>query len=236
MKDDKVIFIGDSWGHYLGEAAQSMKILAPLKTAPEFKRTTIIGSTASKFVRNYDSYMDITVDLLKTTPHRLIIFSLGGNDFYNLAHFNDLSSASLPFIEEAFTKIRNNLYSILKEIREVSQAPILISGYDYFNLHKLVELFSPESSLRKLSTPLFNQLMMKLGRYFAQAAALIPEARYTVNWGLLQNHADSNAYPLRGGNPNDPTPLSWIPDGMHPTMEGYALLLTSTLKQGGFLK
>ena len=233
---DKVIFIGDSWGRYLGEAAETFGTLTPMNAEPEYKDTTIIGSTASKFVRNYDSYMDRTTEILRTDPHRLIIFSLGGNDFYNLGHFNDLTVASSAFIEESFSKIRNNLISVLREIRTVSNAPILISGYDYFNITLLTDLFTPESCLRKLDTPFFNLLMTRLGRFFAEAAAAVPDARYTVNWGLLQNHADPNRYPLRGGNPDEPTPPEWIPDGMHPTPEGYRLLLESTLKQGGYRK
>ena len=35
---------------------------------------------------------------------------------------------------------------------------------------------------------------------------------------------------------DEPTPPEWIPDGMHPTPEGYRLLLESTLKQGGYRK
>lgn len=233
---DKVVFIGDSWGRYLGEAAEKYGIVGKINAEAEYRSTTIIGSTASKFVRNYDSYMDRTVETLKSNPHHLIIFSLGGNDFYNLGHFNNLTEVPETFIEESFSKIRNNLISVLNEIRTISTAPILISGYDYFNITLLTDLFTPESCLRKLSTPLFNRLMTKLGRYFAEAAAVIPDARYTVNWGLLQNHADPQRYPLRGGNPNEPTPREWIPDGMHPTPEGYRLLLESTLKQGGYLK
>ena len=146
-----------------------------------------------------------------------------------------MTVASSAFIEESFSKIRNNLISVLTEIRTVSHAPILISGYDYFNITLLTDLFAPESCLKKLTTPFFNRLMTRLGRFFAEAAA-VPDARYTVNWGLLQNHADPNRYPLRGGNPDEPTPPEWIPDGMHPTPEGYRLLLESTLKQGGYRK
>ena len=231
---ERVVFIGDSWGRYLGEAAETGNLLQPLNAVADWQRTTFIGSTASKFVRNYDSYMDLAVEAVKKTC-RLIVFSLGGNDFYNLAHFNDLSAASESFIDESFTKIRNNLISVLKELRENTSAPILFSGYDYFNIDKLVDLFTPDSRLRKLETPLFNRLMMKEGRFAAEAAATVSGVFCSVNWGLLQHNADPERYPLRGGNPNEPTPVSWIPDGMHPTKEGYRLLLLSTLKQAGIL-
>ena len=231
---ERVVFIGDSWGRYLGEAAETGNLLQPLNAVADWQRTTFIGSTASKFVRNYDSYMDLAVEAVKK-PCRLIVFSLGGNDFYNLAHFNDLSAASESFIDESFTKIRNNLISVLKELRENTSAPILFSGYDYFNIDKLVDLFTPDSRLRKLETPLFNRLMMKEGRFAAEAAATVSGVFCSVNWGLLQHNADPERYPLRGGNPNEPTPVSWIPDGMHPTKEGYRLLLLSTLKQAGIL-
>ena len=231
---ERVVFIGDSWGRYLGEAAETGNLLQPLNAVADWQRTTFIGSTASKFVRNYDSYMDLAVEAVKK-PCRLIVFSLGGNDFYNLAHFNDLSAASESFIDESFTKIRNNLISVLKELRENTSAPILFSGYDYFNIDKLVDLFTPDSRLRKLETPLFNRLMMKEGRFAAEAAAAVSGVFCSVNWGLLQHNADPDRYPLRGGNPNEPTPVSWIPDGMHPTKEGYRLLLLSTLKQAGIL-
>lgn len=233
---EKVIFIGDSWGHYLGEAAKKFNTLADINSEPEYEATTVIGSTASRFARNYDGYMDRMTKTVKENRHKLLIFSLGGNDFYNLGHFNDLTTASNDFIEESFSRIEKNLIFVLKEIRALTSAPILFSGYDYFNIELLTDLFTPESLLRKLSTPFFNRLMMKLGRSFAEAAAVVPDARYTVNWGLLQNHADSKRYPLRGGNPDEATPREWIPDGMHPTLEGYRLLLESTLKQGGFLK
>ena len=231
---ERVVFIGDSWGRYLGEAAETGNLLQPLNAVADWQRTTFIGSTASKFVRNYDSYMDLAVEAVKK-PCRLIVFSLGGNDFYNLAHFNDLSAASESFIDESFTKIRNNLISVLKELRENTSAPILFSGYDYFNIDKLVDLFTPDSRLRKLETPLFNRLMMKEGRFAAEAAAAVSGVFCSVNWGLLQHNAVPERYPLRGGNPNEPTPVSWIPDGMHPTKEGYRLLLLSTLKQAGIL-
>lgn len=231
---ERVVFIGDSWGRYLGEAAENGNLLQPLNAVADWRKTTFIGSTASKFARNYDSYMDCAVKAVKT-PCRLIIFSLGGNDFYNLAHFNDLSAAEERFIDESFTKIRNNLITVLRELRENSPAPILFSGYDYFNIGKLVELFTPDSRLRKLTTPLFNRLMMKEGRFAAEAAAAVPGIFCSVNWGLLQRNADPERYPLRGGNPDDPTPIEWIPDGMHPTKEGYRILLLSTLKQAGLL-
>ena len=52
---ERVVFIGDSWGRYLGEAAETGNLLQPLNAGADWQRTTFIGSTASKFVRNYDS-------------------------------------------------------------------------------------------------------------------------------------------------------------------------------------
>lgn len=230
---NKVLFIGDSWGYYLGKAADEYKIIEKINSnwTIDYEKSAIIGSTASKFVRNYDNYMDITIEKVKDSNVKLIIFSLGGNDFYNLGHFNDLSNCEDSFIEDSYKKIINNINTIIEEIRKYNQSPIVISGYDYFNINKLVDLFTPETKLKKISTRRFNDLKILFGKKLEELSFKFENCIYTTNWGLIQNSIDNNRYSFPFGNIDEPTPLEKIPDGMHPTLDGYKLLLESSLKQ-----
>ena len=61
---ERVVFIGDSWGRYLGEAAETGNLLQPLNAVADWQRTPFIGSTASKFVRNYGNQKALIAGLL----------------------------------------------------------------------------------------------------------------------------------------------------------------------------
>ncbi len=237
---DRILVVGDSWaagvaGFRIFEQVFEARGIEGVEVVGN--KTAIGGSRADQWATNHQGKLDVLTSELEAHPTIDIVhLSIGGNDFLNHCFKNDITEATPETRTEKWEAICSDIEKIVERILQVRPgARVLLCDYDFLDPKKIGETYGLHAKGAP-STGEMNAALVELGRSKLALARRIDRLEYVQNYGLLQFHfgiegmAEPKTVPFPG-KPPDYAPFPGgnteygsgvgMPDGVHPTPEGY---------------
>ncbi|MBI1788831.1 MAG: hypothetical protein HYR60_14930 [Acidobacteria bacterium] len=190
--------------------------------------TALGGSRADQWAANHKEKLD------------KVHLCIGGNDFLRFASTTGLSKLTAEQRQAQWVVIRKDIQAVVDDI--------LVQRPDHLDPALMAKVYKTgfEGAFFGVSAKIFNAALVELGREKLAIAKKTPRCFYAQNWGLLQHRYGAGealkplAVRLPGGPPDhDPYPggdLSFtsgaaMPDGVHPTPDGFQLIFENAVRQ-----
>ncbi|MCB9727048.1 MAG: hypothetical protein H6746_01060 [Deltaproteobacteria bacterium] len=250
----RLVMAGDSWS--VGLVMPTIDALADLgfDATLTWEATAVAGSTAAQWVTN-DGGKLLALDaaLDADPPAEVLLLVIGGND---LNREINGGWAKLPkfFRELALDDIRDDVQNLIGyAMAGRPDLQVVMVGYDYLH-YDFLQLYV---SLPGLDQQSYNEAFIALEQRKLGIAQANSRVHYAHNLGLLQwTFGDVPhppfflppvAYgpgavpapgvwptytPFPGGLVQLPGPLDYLPDGIHPSLEGFRVIIDHTFAQG----
>ncbi|MFH1531431.1 MAG: hypothetical protein ABIK09_11950 [Pseudomonadota bacterium] len=256
----RVVLAGDSWSTGLivpmrdafdGRGYEEVAISWELTSKP--------GSKVHGWVTDPNLMTSLYLALDSEPPAEMLLFTLSGNDY--LAACKDglgLLGALEYFV--VMTLIQWDLQTFVNLARAGRpELKIVLIGYDYLHF-EMIQLLG--STMPGLNTVTFNLGLIDRAGRGRDVAAATPNMLYGHNMGLLQHTFGDTFHPpflcpnpvfgcpeygpgaapkpgpapgyspFPGGWYTYPSPVDFIPDGVHPNYDGFRAIIENTLDQG----
>ncbi len=249
----RILLAGDSWmaGTWLskaGDKALQANGLGEFET--EGTDTALGGSRADQWASNHKGKLDaLRAALAKYPTIDVVHLCIGGNDFLRFASENDIAKTTPERRRAQWAVIRKDIQTVVDDI--LAQRPdlkVVIADYDYLDPAQMAKVYKAgfTTAFFGVDARTFNAAVIELGREKMTLAKSTPRCYYVQNWGLLQHHIGIPgmlkplAVRMPGGAPNyDPYPGGdpgltsgpAMPDGVHPTPQGFQLIFENAVKQ-----
>jgi len=244
---DRVVLAGDSW---------SSGLILPLRDALDargyeevtvsWELTSKPGSTVAGWLADSSLMLGLYVALDAEPRADILFFTLSGNDYLGACK----SGLGLVGALEwwlTMSKIQLDLQTFVALARAGRpHLRIMLIGYDYlaFDLLQLLGFAFPGFDRIK-----FNLGLVDLAQRGRSVAASTPDMIYAHNMGLLQYTFGDPLFgyppgaapkpgpaptydPFPGGWFTHPSPAGFIPDGIHPSYDGFRAIIENSLDQG----
>lgn len=253
---DRMVMAGDSWS--AGLVYPTIDALADQgfgEVALSYNGTAVPGSKAEQFANNEASLMDILeVSLDVNPPADVLLLVIGGNDL--LSDIADGFGGWADFRQNnALDDIADDINTIIDKAQEGRpNLRVVIVGYDYLHW----DFSSLAYGLKDMNTQSFNEAFVALEQRKLDIAQSRARVEYAHNFGILQRtygdtthppfllpplpydpgvaprggYASEGYEPFPGGAIFYPSPLDRIPDGIHPTADGFRVIIDNTFTQG----
>lgn len=216
----RILLVGDSWtaGMALskaGDKALAAAGLGEFTVEGSLTETALGGSQARQWAANHNGKLDKIRELiLRHSTIDIVHLCIGGNDFLNYARSADLAAQTPGQRMEKWLAIRRDVQVTVDFILTLKPSlRVAINDYDYMDPDLIVKTYS--GSLHGVGAKVFNQALVEAGRQKEEIARITPRGGYVRNWGLLER---------RFGR-------SVMPDGVHPTPEGFQALFANAVEQ-----
>ena len=212
----RVVAFGDSWAAGAGDILGAAFIQAGM---PEMsvQNAGVSGSTADVWANAQPGALPLAVSL--NPDAQWVWLSIGGNDLF--AHYAAGNGGQTA--PDNTANIRKMLDALFAEHPTVR---VVMFGYDYVNFEQSTEcILLATQTMPGLLTPQINQAFQD-GVHAVQAAiaADYPNVIYVPSIrGTLQKAAGVPGAP----NPLLPSPAKYMSDCIHPTAQGYLLLMSA---------
>jgi len=251
----RIVLAGDSWSAgMVTPLPEALRDLGYGSVTVTWELTAISGSTASQWADNDGHKLDyLAASLIMSPPAEVLLLVIGGNDLHDKmgdgygnwpAWMQDLAmdgiEADIEHIVDYALAARPGLSVVLVD-------------YDYLH-YDFIQLYRTFPGLNTLS---YNQAFVQLGQRKLDIARRTPGCFFAHNRGVLQNRFGDCPHPpflaplacyaagfaplpgyapaftpFPGGIVAYPSPLDYIPDGVHPSPAGFRAVLDSTFAQG----
>ena len=257
---ERVVLAGDSWSAGLimplREALDGRGYEEVVLT---FELTTKPGSQVSGWVSDANLMNALYLSLDMEPKAEILFFTLSGNDFLYACKKGLGLLGPLGFLQ-AMQQIQNDLAEFVNLARAGRpHLRIVIVGYDYLHFEMIQALGNTMPGLNLVT---FNLGLVDLAARGRDVAAAIPGVYYAHNMGLLQyTYGDYFHPPFLCPNPiggcpeyapgavpkpgpalgfdpfpggwfTTPSPIDYLPDGVHPSFAGFRTIIENSLDQG----
>ncbi len=253
---ERIVIAGDSWS--CGIVTPTRSILDERGFSDveiTFSTTAVAGSTADEWVNNHDNkLLKLTAALDEEPQAELLMLVIGGNDvnasIYNDG-FDDMSNGQRNVVLDS---IRDEIRSIVDFARlNRPHLKVVLVGYDYFHYLFLQEFYG----LGDMFLDEYNLAFVGLGLRKLEISNQVTSCYYAHNYGVLQYTFGDRPHPpfnlplfeyspgyvpapgvapdytpFPGGLYQIPSPLDQIPDGIHPSEEGFTAIMNHVFDQG----
>ncbi len=253
---ERIVIAGDSWS--CGIVAPTRAILDERGFSDieiTYSTTAVAGSTAEEWVYNHDNkLLKLTAALDEDPQAELLLLVIGGNDV-NASIYNDgFDAMSDGQRAQVLDGIRDDIRAIVDFARlNRPHLSIVLVGYDYFHYLFLQAFYG----LGDMYLDEYNLAFVGLGNRKLEIANQVNGCYYAHNYGVLQYTFGDRPHPpfslplfeyppgyvpapgiapdytpFPGGLYQIPSPLDQIPDGIHPSEEGFSAIMNHVFDQG----
>ncbi len=216
----RILLVGDSWmaGTALtkaGDKALAARGLGEFETEGSINETALGGSEARQWANNHKGKLDKIREVLQRYPAIDIVhLCIGGNDFLEYARAFDLATQSPAERMKKWLEIRKDIQTTVDFILALKpDLRVVINDYDDMDPDLAVKTYKRD--FHGVSARVFNEAFREMGAQKKEIARVTPRCYYVSNWGLLQR---------RFGR-------AVMPDGVHPTPEGFQVLFDNAVEQ-----
>jgi hypothetical protein len=250
----RAVIAGDSWS--VGLVLPTIDAFAALglNTVLTWETTAQSGSRALEWASNKDSKLDLLKAALDADPPaEVLLLVIGGNDL--LSKMNDGWAKQPKLLRDlALDVIRNDVQTIADyALAKRPHLTVVIIGYDYLHY----DFLKLAVSLPGMDQESFSQAFVDLEKRKLEIAQSTARVEYAHNFGWLQWQFGDKVHPpfllppldyaagvvpkpgvapaylpFPGGFKELPGPLDYLPDGLHPSLEGFRAIIDHSLSQG----
>lgn len=213
----RILILGDSWaaGTWLSKAGDKALAAAGLGAwETEGEGTAIGGSRADQWAANQKGKLDLMRAALAKYPSIDIVhIYIGGNDFLRFAMEHDLAKLSAAERKAEWDTICGNIAKLVEAVLAVRpDIRVVLADYDYLDPERISAVYKPGAANVFSGVPAkqFNEYLMELGREKSALAARVPRCYYAANWGVVKQP---------------------MPDGVHPTAEGFQAIFANVIQK-----
>ena len=250
LAHDRILVVGDSWaagvvGFKAFEQVFERRGIHGVEV--EGSKTAIGGSRADQWATYHGGKLDILASELESHPTIDIVhLSIGGNDFLSYCLKNDIAEVTPEARQEKWNAIRTDIETIVRHIQAKRPGTrVLLCGYDTLDPDRIAQSYGLKAKGGP-STRAMNEALVEFARGQLDLAQSIDGFEFVQNFGLLQYHFGIEGHllpksvPLPGGAPDyipfpggnlDYGSGAAMPDGVHPTPEGYVILVQNCFDQ-----
>lgn len=217
----RILLVGDSWmtGMVLtkaGDRALAAHSLGEFETEGSVTETALGGSEARQWAANHKGKLDKIREVLARHPTIDIVhLCIGGNDVLGYALRVDLATQGPDQRVEKWLAIRRDVQTVVDFILALKpDLRVVINDYDYLDPDRIAKTY--HADFHGVSARVLNDALMEAGRQKEEVALATPRCYYVRNWGLIERRLA-----------RQPT----MPDGVHPTAEGFQALFDHAVEQ-----
>jgi len=251
----RVVMAGDSWS--TGLVNPTIDALADLgyNVPLTWETTAIAGSRADEWVSNQDGKLDALAAALDADPPaEILLVTLGGNDMNKAAVDQDLGELPNILQDTIMDGIRDDLQAFTAwALAGRPHLTVVFVGYDFLHY----ELLNAFISLSGFDTKSYNEILIELETRKRDFCVAMAGCEYAHNLGILQHTYGDYPHPpfttplisydpgflpapgwapsyepWPGGFVDLPAPLDHMPDGIHPSPQGFRTIIDHTFAQG----
>jgi len=244
---DRVVLAGDSWSAGLiGPLRDTLDGRGYEEVVITWEMTAIPGSTVAQWVSEPSFQSALAMSLDAEPPADILFFTLTGNDFLHACK----SGLGLLGPVEFFlvmSKIQMDLQTFVNMAKTGRpDLRVFLIGYDYLH-YEMIKLMGNE--FPGLNWITFNLGLVDLSTRGRDVATATQDMGYAHNMGILQYTFGDPMFgygpgeapkpgpapgynPFPGGWYTHPSPLAYIPDGIHPNYDGFRVIMENSLDQG----
>ncbi len=256
---DRVVLAGDSWSTGLiFPLRDALDARGYEEVALTWELTSKPGSKVAGWVSDSNLMNALYLSLDVDPPADILIFTLSGNDYLGACKSGLGLLGPLEWFL-TMSAIQNDLLTFVNLVRSGRpNLKIVLVGYDYLHLG-MIELLG--TAMPGFDTIKFNLGLVDLAGRGRDVALATPNMLYAHNMGILQHtYGDyfhppflcpnpvlgcpeygpgqapkpgpAPAYdPFPGGWYTYPSPVDYVPDGVHPNHDGFRTIIENSLDQ-----
>jgi hypothetical protein len=256
----RVVLAGDSWSTGLiGPMRDAFDDRGYEEVPISWELTSKPGSKVNGWVNDSNLMNALYLSLDVDPPAEILFFTLSGNDFLGACKEGLGILGPLAYVFR-MTLIQWDLQTFVNLARAGRpNLKIVLIGYDYLHFEMIQFLGNNMPGLNTIS---FNLALVDLATRARDVSLGTPNMLYAHNMGLLQHTFGDYFHPLflcpnpvfgcpeygpgeapapgpapgydpfPGGWYSYPSPVDYIPDGIHPNYDGFRVIFENTLDQG----
>jgi hypothetical protein len=256
---ERLVLAGDSWSTGLIQPLRDeLDERGYEEIVVSWETTSKPGSKVSGWVTNPDLMNGLYSALAMDPPAGMLIFTLTGNDYLG-AGKGGLGLLGPQGWFFAMTAIQLDLITFVALVRaHAPNVKIVLVGYDYLHF-EMIELLGSKFPGMNLIT--FNLGLIDLATRERDVATATGDMIYAHNMGLLQHTYGDYFHPpficpnpvmgcpeygpgqapkpgpapgynpFPGGWYTYPSPVDYVPDGVHPSYDGFRAIIDNSLDQ-----
>ena len=253
---DSIVLAGDSWSSGFILSVQTLlNETGHADVELRYEETAIPGSRAAQWADNEDNKLTKLAAALDRPPvAEVLLLVIGGNDINFEIVGHDFDQRGEWWRNLVLDGIRDDIRTIVDfALQGRPHLHVVLIGYDYIHY----EFLKAAYGLGDWSTRPYNETFVSLGERKLALANTNENVHYAHNYGIMQwTFGDTvhlpfllppiaydphvvpkpgtspNYIPMPGGTVEVPGPLDHLPDGIHPTAEGFYTIMEHSFSQG----